>query len=127
MNAGVSRPLVDKNYEDFDLRAADNATEYRVSNEDTDKALRDLMADAGNSIITEIDMSEAIVPGFRDGVVLLPHQVISRTWMAERESGKRTGGMLGDDMGCVQSGLDTMITDWIVYVVSARLFRPSLV
>ena len=73
--------------------------EYRVSNEDADKALRDLMSDVGSSINQEIDMDEAIVPGFKDGIVLLPHQIIGRKWMAEREAGKRTGGILADDMG----------------------------
>ena len=81
------------------MRAADNVMEYRVSNEDSDKALRDLMSDVGSSINQEIDMDEAIVPGFKDGIVLLPHQIIGRKWMAEREAGKRTGGILADDMG----------------------------
>lgn len=98
-NHNLPRPVVEKTYEDFDLHAADNAIEYRVSNEDADKALRDLMSDVGTSINQEIDMGEAIVPGFKDGIVLLPHQIIGRKWMADRETGKRTGGILADDMG----------------------------
>ncbi|KDR77106.1 hypothetical protein GALMADRAFT_66302 [Galerina marginata CBS 339.88] len=49
----------------------------------------------------EIDMSEAIVEGFKDGIELLPHQVLGRAWMRDREdlSKKRTGGILADDMG----------------------------
>ncbi|KAI0037045.1 SNF2 family N-terminal domain-containing protein, partial [Vararia minispora EC-137] len=46
-----------------------------------------------------IDMSEAIIEGFRDGIKLLPHQIIGRKWMAEREKGKKRGGILADDMG----------------------------
>lgn len=73
--------------------------EYRVSSEDADKALRDLMADVGTNVNQEIDMDEAIVPGFKEGIVLLPHQIIGRKWMADRETGKRNGGILADDMG----------------------------
>jgi hypothetical protein len=100
-NHGTARSPVEKNYEDFDMRVADNTAEYGLSTEDSEKALRDLMSDVGNSITYDIDMAEAIVPGFKDEVVLLPHQIIGRKWMAERESGKRTGGMLADDMGYV--------------------------
>ncbi|KAI0058318.1 hypothetical protein BV25DRAFT_1830155 [Artomyces pyxidatus] len=46
-----------------------------------------------------IDMKEATVAGFREGIQLLPHQVVGRKWMAERESGKKLGGILADDMG----------------------------
>lgn len=98
-NRNVPRPTVEKTYEDFDLHVAENTVEYRVSDEDAEKALRDLMADVGATINQEIDMSEAVVPGFKEGIVLLPHQVIGRKWMAERESGKRAGGILADDMG----------------------------
>ncbi|KAI0039548.1 hypothetical protein FA95DRAFT_1684246 [Auriscalpium vulgare] len=46
-----------------------------------------------------IDLQDAIVPGFHEGIKLLPHQVVGRKWMAERESGKKLGGILADDMG----------------------------
>ncbi|KAI0088296.1 SNF2 family N-terminal domain-containing protein [Irpex rosettiformis] len=81
------------------MRAAENTVEYQVAQEDADKALRDLMSDVRNDLQEEVDMSEAVVPGFRDGIMLLPHQIVGRKWMAERESGKRTGGILADDMG----------------------------
>jgi hypothetical protein len=46
-----------------------------------------------------IDMADAIVDGFQDDVTLLPHQIVGRKWMAEREAGKKRGGILADDMG----------------------------
>ncbi|KAJ7681794.1 SNF2 family N-terminal domain-containing protein [Mycena rosella] len=67
-----------------------------------ESALRDLMAsDTNADSTTEIDMAEAIVPGFRDGIVLMPHQVLGRAWMRDREdvTKKRAGGILADDMG----------------------------
>jgi SNF2 family DNA or RNA helicase len=48
---------------------------------------------------TEIDMKLAKVNGFRDDILLLPHQVLGRAWMADREDGKKLGGILADDMG----------------------------
>jgi SNF2 family DNA or RNA helicase len=53
----------------------------------------------GQSSHDEIDMSQAVVEGFREGIRLLPHQVVGRAWMTERESGKKSGGILADDMG----------------------------
>ena len=67
---------------------------------EAEKALRALVEDSVNSNEnTAIDMSEAIVPGFTDGITLFPHQVIGRNWMRERETGKKNGGILADDMG----------------------------
>lgn len=54
---------------------------------------------AAHEEMTTVDMTQAIVPGLADGVVLKPHQVISRQWMREREEGKKRGGILADDMG----------------------------
>lgn len=48
---------------------------------------------------TTVDMTQALVPGLAKGVVLKPHQVLSRQWMREREDGKKRGGILADDMG----------------------------
>ncbi|KAI0768279.1 SNF2 family N-terminal domain-containing protein [Trametes elegans] len=66
---------------------------------DTEKALRDFVHDGYNDGDVQVSEEDTVVEGFRDGIRLLPHQVKSRTWMAERESGKKTGGILADDMG----------------------------
>ena len=81
------------------IKAAEDVPEHRMSQAEAEKALRDLVSDARNDAQQEIDMAEAIVPGFREGIRLLPHQVVGRKWMAERETGKRLGGILADDMG----------------------------
>jgi hypothetical protein len=41
------------------------------------------------------------VPGFRENIRLMPHQVLGRQWMRDREdvTKKRAGGILADDMG----------------------------
>ncbi|TBU59783.1 SNF2 family N-terminal domain-containing protein [Dichomitus squalens] len=66
---------------------------------DTEKALRDFVAEEYNDGGVQYTIEDATVEGFREGVLLLPHQIKSRVWMAERESGKKTGGILADDMG----------------------------
>ncbi|KAI0364994.1 hypothetical protein BV20DRAFT_955118 [Pilatotrama ljubarskyi] len=66
---------------------------------DTEKALRDFVHEGYNDGDVDFKPEDAIVEGFRDGITLLPHQIKSRQWMAERESGKKTGGILADDMG----------------------------
>ena len=51
----------------------------------------------------DIDLEEGIiVPGFWEGIKLLPHQIVGMAWMKDRETGKKAGGILADDMGCVQ-------------------------
>lgn len=71
-----------------------------MSTADTEKALRALVEDSINSPDdVDIDMRESVVEGFREGVVLMPHQILGRVWMRERESGKKKGGILADDMG----------------------------
>ncbi|PSR75765.1 hypothetical protein PHLCEN_2v8882 [Hermanssonia centrifuga] len=99
-NKDIPRPVrpTEPEYEVFDMRV-DNTPEYRMTTTDAEKALKDLMTDVKDGGDIEINMEDAIVAGFKDNVRLLPHQVIGRTWMKERETGKRTGGILADDMG----------------------------
>lgn len=77
-----------------------------MSPADAEKALRDLMGGGMNQELDaeiEIDMSDAIVSDFKEGIELLPHQILGRKWMKDREdpTRKRTGGILADDMGYV--------------------------
>ncbi|KAG1752062.1 SNF2 family N-terminal domain-containing protein [Suillus lakei] len=74
--------------------------EPRMSATETEKALRALVEDSVTPDDgVEIDMEEAIVEGFQDGITLLPHQVLGRAWMRDKETGKKRGGILADDMG----------------------------
>jgi hypothetical protein len=71
---------------------------------EAEKALRDLIGGGMNQELdadVEIDMSQATVEGFKPEFRLLPHQVLGRAWMKDREdvSKKRNGGILADDMG----------------------------
>ncbi|KAH7882890.1 SNF2 family N-terminal domain-containing protein [Phlebopus sp. FC_14] len=96
------RPVAPLNptWETFDEPDERNLYDPRMSAADAEKALRALVEDTVNSKDdVEIDMNEAIVDGFADGIVLLPHQVLGRNWMRERETGKKSGGILADDMG----------------------------
>ncbi|KAJ7217076.1 SNF2 family N-terminal domain-containing protein [Mycena pura] len=73
-----------------------------LSPEQAESALRDLMASGpGADDTAEVNMEEATVPGFRDKIRLMPHQVLGRAWMRDREdpAKKRFGGILADDMG----------------------------
>ncbi|THV01686.1 hypothetical protein K435DRAFT_817999 [Dendrothele bispora CBS 962.96] len=51
----------------------------------------------------DVHPTDAVIPGFREGFVLLPHQTIGYKWMREREnpSQEKYGGILADDMGIV--------------------------
>ncbi|KAI0634006.1 SNF2 family N-terminal domain-containing protein [Trametes polyzona] len=70
-----------------------------MSQAEAEKALRDFVDEGMNDGDADYDPEQAVVEGFREGVRLLPHQIKSRTFMAEREEGKKTGGILADDMG----------------------------
>jgi hypothetical protein len=64
----------------------------------------------------EVNMEEAVVKGFKEGITLLPHQVLGRAWMRDREdiTKKRTGGILADDMGFASPFAHLMILDSVL-------------
>lgn len=98
---GLGRPGSNED-EVFDMRIADNEYEVPMTAADTEKAIRDLVSGAFGETEVEVsldDDADAVVPGLDPQFRLLPHQVVSRKWMADRESGKKNGGILADDMG----------------------------
>ncbi|KAH9830624.1 SNF2 family N-terminal domain-containing protein [Rhodofomes roseus] len=66
---------------------------------DTEKAIRDLVSGAFGDMEVEVSIEDAVVPGLDPQFRLLAHQVAGRKWMADRETGKKNGGILADDMG----------------------------
>ncbi|KAL5520694.1 hypothetical protein ACEPAF_2696 [Sanghuangporus sanghuang] len=86
-------------WETFDLPAADHLYDPKKTAEEAERDLQELLSSSMNDGVVDIDAQDAIVDGFQEGIKLLPHQVIGRKWMAERESGKKAGGILADDMG----------------------------
>jgi hypothetical protein len=67
---------------------------------EADKELKTLMEGSMNvDIEAEINPEDMIVKSFREKFKLLPHQGLGRVWMKERETGKKAGGILADDMG----------------------------
>lgn len=94
------RPEVNPTWETFNMPEESNLYDPRTSAAEAEKALRQLVEDSHNdNADEEVDMSQAIVDGFSDGITLLPHQVLGRAWMRDRETGKKAGGILADDMG----------------------------
>lgn len=83
----------------FDMRIADNEYDVPMSAADTEKAIRDLVSGAFGETEVEVSLDDTEVPGLDPKFRLLAHQVVSRKWMADRESGKKNGGILADDMG----------------------------
>jgi SNF2 family DNA or RNA helicase len=92
-------------WEAFNVNLPDEGYLYdpRKTAAEAEKDLRNLMEGNFNNDNekTDVDTSLATVKGFRDGFELLPHQVLGRVWMKEREEGKKFGGILADDMGLV--------------------------
>jgi SNF2-related domain len=116
IRAGPAQPIhipsnADLPHNDYSRATGHGGTSYeglyepRKSAVEAEKDLQDLLQQGfdgkedGEGAHGDIDMSQAVVEGFREGIRLLPHQVVGRVWMAERESGKKYGGILADDMG----------------------------
>ncbi|KAJ8092278.1 hypothetical protein PM082_023881 [Marasmius tenuissimus] len=116
------RPVIQNVYRDDGVRTHGATTVYPNVNvaaaglpqdayaytdpREAEKALKDLMDGTMNesdeSENVEVTDDDARVPGFQEGIQLLPHQVIGRRWMDERENDmkkKNFGGILADDMG----------------------------
>jgi hypothetical protein len=81
--------------EELNLNNVVEGYELRKAADETQKELRELFESAIGAEL-DVDMSLAEVDGFARGIKLLPHQVQSRVWMTERETGKKCGGILGD-------------------------------
>src|SRR5204863_9155314 len=80
-------------WETFALPDESNLYDPRKTAAEAEKDLRNLMegnfeSDKDNKI--DEDMRK--VPGFREDITLLDHQVLGRIWMTERETGKKMGG-----------------------------------
>ena len=73
--------------------------EPRVTEEGAQKALVNLVLPTHEADVP-IDQGSVIL-GFADGIRLLPHQVSSRAWMHDRETGDKFSGILADDIGYV--------------------------
>ncbi|KAL6306911.1 SNF2 family N-terminal domain-containing protein [Sparassis latifolia] len=83
--------------EKIDIPTFNDYEGQRFSSEESQKALRDLVQGTYAHNDLDVSQEDAAVEGLRSE--LLPHQVVGRKWMADRESGKKTGGILADDMG----------------------------
>ncbi|KAJ7681145.1 SNF2 family N-terminal domain-containing protein [Mycena rosella] len=84
-----------------EIRFPEFARERSLTPQEAEAALRDLFNSGTDNSGIFINETDALVPGFREGVRLLPHQISSRTWMRDREDStkKKAGGILADDAG----------------------------
>jgi len=89
-------------WETFDEPDTQNLYDPRVSAADAERHMQDLVQQSLNDTNEDIDMTMAKVKGFQDNFELLPHQIVGRSWMKDRETGKKFGGILADDMGYVE-------------------------
>ena len=99
----------------------DPAVNVNMTSAQADRELRDLMNGGISTDAGPIDMADARVKGLRDDILLLPHQVIGRAWMRERENTaeRRHGGILADDMG-LSRGFFLALVDLLI---RSSLFR----
>ncbi|KAJ7311499.1 SNF2 family DNA-dependent ATPase [Mycena albidolilacea] len=100
----ISKPQEDDGDEDVHVPefAPDPYGHDVMSSDQAESALRDLMtADSNADTKVDIDPEDKIVDGFHEDIELMPHQVLGRIWMRDREdvTKKRAGGILADDMG----------------------------
>ena len=78
--------------------------DYRTTPDEAQRALKELVEGAiGATDLEGVDMKDATVDGFRDEITLMPHQIQGRAWMRERETGKKCGGILADDVSALSS------------------------
>jgi hypothetical protein len=91
----------DDDYEENLSAHVQEGYDPKKTSDEATKDIHEFLAGALNSDDTQIDMTRARVKGLSESIVLKPHQVLSRDWMREREEGKKAGGILADDMGCV--------------------------
>ncbi|ELU39517.1 SNF2 family DNA-dependent ATPase [Rhizoctonia solani AG-1 IA] len=68
--------------------------DFKSTPDDAQRALKELVEGAIGAGLDGLDMKDATVKGFREGITLMPHQVQGRAWMRERETGKKCGGIL---------------------------------
>ncbi|QRV98846.1 SNF2 family amino-terminal protein [Ceratobasidium sp. AG-Ba] len=95
-SGGVSQ---DANGEKFNINDI-GGDDYKTTPDDAQRAFKELVEGAiGTADLGGVDMKDATVDGFREGIQLMPHQIQGRAWMRERETGNRFGGILADDMG----------------------------
>jgi hypothetical protein len=91
-----TRATDDADGEAFALDVA-HEPEIPVSAEEAQRHMHELLSGAlGGMKLDDVDLTEATVDGFRDGITLMPHQIQGRAWMRERESKKKFGGILAD-------------------------------
>lgn len=73
--------------------------DFKTNPDDAQRALKELVEGAiGAADLEGVDMKDATVNGFKEGITLMPHQIQGRAWMRERETGKKCGGILADDV-----------------------------
>lgn len=78
--------------------------DYKSTPDEAQRALKELVEGAiGATDLDGVDLKDATVDGFRDEITLMPHQIQGRAWMRERETGKKCGGILADDVSVLNS------------------------
>ena len=76
-------------WETFDEPDTEHLMDPKRSAADAERHLQDLVQQSMNDTNESIDMSLATVKGFKEDFKLLPHQVVGRTWMKDRERKKK--------------------------------------